>query len=434
MKSGGRRAILALFVFSVILAVPALQSADAAAPAAAPTGALVVTFNISVDQGAADYVQKAAAGAISNHYDMIIIMDTPGGLLNDMLTIVSAVQSVESHGLSVYTYVPSDGMAASAGSYVALSTNAIYMANGSFIGPSTPYIVGGTQSEQQHVQNAMVAYIQSLAAANHYNVSAAVSMAQNNTAYDASTAASIGLATGLAQTFQDFLSIIGFSSAQLHYFGEPIYDMFLSFISNSLVDGLLMVVGFVALAIDMLHRTVFLTVVAAAMIALGFLGAEAIGAPAVAILLLIMSAILILIELKAGHGIFVTGGVAVGLVGTWLLAGNSSGYSPAPYGALSYVLMGVVGGLLVIGFIYLAKIRKVLMSQPKLVDPRRVEGMEGRMLTDVVPGKDGVCVVGSEDWTCFSDTPISRGRVVRVAEYVDGRIRVEAVDSGGGSS
>lgn len=422
---------LILLLAIVLLALPYAQAAGNQAPSSSTTGAIVVTFNIPVDQGASNYVQKAAAAAISNNYDMIIVMNTPGGLLSDMTSIVSSVQGVESHGLSVYTYVPQSGMAASAGSYIAMATDGIYMGNGSFIGPSTPYVIGGTPSEQQHVQDAMVAYMQSLAQAHNYNVTAAVNMAQNNVAYSATDAASIGLVTGLAQTFQDFLGLIGLSSSQLHYYNEPIYDQFLSFLSNSLVDGLLMVIGFVALAIDFLHRTIFLTVIAAVMIGLGLLGAEVIGAPVLAIMLLIMAAILIFVEVKAGHGIFVTGGVAVGLIGTYLLAGNSAGYSPSPYGVLSYALMGGIGGVLIIVFIYLAKIRKILMSQPKLVDPKRVEGMEGRMLTDVIPGKDGVCLIGSEDWTCISNSAISRGAAVRVVEYSEGKVRVEETGNAG---
>ena len=425
------RGILA-FVVLLLLAVQALQAVGGTGSVSSQPGAIVVTFNIAVDQGASNYVQKAAQAAISNHYDMIIVMNTPGGLLSDMLSIVGSIQHVESKGLNVYTYVPVDGMAASAGSYIALSTNAVYMGNGSIIGPSTPYVVGGSQSEQKHIQDAMTAYMAALAAANHYNVTAAVNMAQNNTAYDAAQAASAGLVTGLAQTFQAFLASVGFTGGQLHYFNEPLYDQFLSIISNSLVDGLLIVIGFVALAIDFLHQTVFLSVMAVVMIALGFLGAEAIGAPVVAILLLITAAILIFLEIKTGHGIFVTGGVAVGLFGTWLLAGNSAGYSPSPYGVLSYALMGAVGGLLVIVFIYLSRIRKILMSQPKLVDPKRVEGREGRMLTDVAPGREGVCLIGSEDWTCMSDVSIGRGRQVRVVEYVDGRVRVEELARKGG--
>ena len=85
----------------VLLALPYVQAAAAPSAGSSSTGALVVTFNIPVDQGASNYVQKAAAAAISNNYDMIIVMNTPGGLLSDMITIVNSVQSVVSHGVRV---------------------------------------------------------------------------------------------------------------------------------------------------------------------------------------------------------------------------------------------------------------------------------------------------------------------------------------------
>jgi len=390
-----------------------------------PQGALVINFNVQVDQGSANYVAKAAAASISNHYDLIIIMNTPGGELSDMLSIVSSISKVEQAGLSVYTFVPLDGLAASAGSYIALSTDAIYMSNGSFIGPSTPYVVGGTAVEQQHVQDAMVAYIRALAEEHGYNVTAAVNMAENNTAYDSLTAARIGLITGLAQNFSDFLDIAHLSSLRLHYFSEPLYDSFLSFISNSIVDGLFIEIGLIAAAIDILHRTVLLTVVAAVLIILGFLGAEAIGAPVVAILLLLISALLIFIEAKAGHGLFVTAGVAVGMIGAWLLAGNAEGYSPSPYGITTYIGLAIVGGLLVIAFIYFVKLREAIMRKPKMIDYSRLEGREGTALTEIYPGRPGVCNVAAEDWTCFSDTVIPKGARIRVVKYMDGKLKVE---------
>src|SRR5256886_14723859 len=117
-----------------------------------------------------------------------------------MQQIVNSIQDVQSHALAVYSYVPPVALAASAGSYIALATNAIYIGSGSIIGPSTPFIVGGDPVEQQHVQNAMGAYIRSLAEKNGYNVAAAVDMAANNTAYSALQAASLGLVNGTLET------------------------------------------------------------------------------------------------------------------------------------------------------------------------------------------------------------------------------------------
>src|SRR5256884_2812866 len=118
-------------------------TAVAPRPLASPAGALLVTFDIQVDAGAADYVHRAAQAAIASNQDLVIVMNTPGGLLSNMVQIINSTQEVQNHGLAVYTFVPPAAFAASAGSYIALASNAIYMGEASVIGPSTPYIIGG---------------------------------------------------------------------------------------------------------------------------------------------------------------------------------------------------------------------------------------------------------------------------------------------------
>jgi membrane-bound serine protease (ClpP class) len=355
-------------------------------------------------------------------------MNTPGGLLANMQQIVTSIQGVQSHGLAVYTFVPPVALAASAGSYIALASNAVYMGSGSIIGPSTPYIIGGDPLQLQHVRNAMVAYIRSLAEKNGYNVAAAVSMAQNNTAYSATQAASLGLVTGMRETLDAFLAAVGLGGSPVTRFDEPIYDRFLSFLSDPTVDGLFILIGVIALVLDLFHRTLFLTVAAVIFIALGFLGAQIIGASIVGFLILIVAAALVILEVKAGHGLFAVTGIALGLAGTYLLAYNVQ-YSPSPYGVEQYLLLGGTGGLLIVGFLYLTRIRHALLAQPKLIDPSRIVNMTGRAATDLVPGKDGVANVGAEDFTAQSDTFIPKGSLIRVTGYEEGKIRVTTVSS-----
>ncbi len=424
MARGLLLVLAVLLGLSLALPVGAVRGGPTAS--AAPGGAVVVTFDIQVDPGAADYVQKAAQLAIADQADLVLIMDTPGGLLDSMTQIVASIQSVEAAGLQVYTWVPSGAMAASAGSYIALASNAVYMANSSFIGPSTPYVIGAAPGETEHVVNAMVAYMETLAAANHYNVAAAVDMVENNTAFTGPQAAALGLVTGLADTEPAFLAAVGLRNAALTPYAEPFFDEFLSFLSNPTVDGLFILVGVVALVIDLLHRTLFLTVLGVVLLALGFLGAEIIGASVVGILILIIAAALIFLELKAGHGLFALTGVALGLVGTWMLASGVQ-YSPSPYGLGTYILMGVVGAFTILGFVYLMKIRASIMAQPKLIDAARVVGLTGRAVTDIGPGQEGVCNVGAEDWTAVSEVLIAKGSPVRVKAYEEGKVVVEAV-------
>src|SRR5437763_4962470 len=408
-----------------VLPFSAVASATSLRPLSCPAGALLVTFDIQVDAGAADYVHRAAQAAIASNEDLVIVMNTPGGLLANMQQIVRSIQDVQDARLAVYTYVPPVAFAASAGSYIALATNGIYMGRGSIIRPSTPYVVGRDPSEEQHVQNAMVAYIRSLAEKNGYNATAAVDMAQNNTAYSAVQATSVGLVNGTSETLDAFLTAVGLGSATITRFDEPLYDRFLSFISDPTVDGLFILLGIIALVLDLFHRTLFFSVASVIFIALAFVGAQIIGASIVGLLILIIAAALVILEVKAGHGLFAVSGIALGLAGTYLLAYNVQ-YSPSPYGIEQYLILGGTGALLVVGFLYLTRIRHALLAQPKLIDPSRIVNMTGRAATDLVPGKDGVANVGAEDWTAVSDQFIPKGSVVRVMAVADGKIQVTA--------
>src|SRR5437867_1327961 len=332
----GRTAAIGLCGLLVLLLTALTVSAGTASavvprPLASPAGALLVTFDIQVDAGASDYVHRAAQAASASKQDLVIAMNTPGGLLSNM--------------------------------------------------------------------------------------------AQNNTAFSGTEAAAIGLVTGMAQSLGDFLTKVGLNGVPVTPFEEPLYDRFLSFLSDPTVDGLFILIGIIALVLDLFHRTLFLSVVAVIFIALGFLGAQVIGASVVGILILIIAAALVILEVKAGHGLFAITGIVLGLAGTYLLAYNVE-YSPSPYGVTQYVILGGTGGALVVAFLYLTRIRKALMAQPKLIDPTRIVNMTGRAATDLVPGKDGVANVGAEDWTAQSDQFIAKGTLIRVTGYGDGKIQV----------
>ncbi|MEM2488524.1 MAG: nodulation protein NfeD, partial [Thermoplasmata archaeon] len=81
---------------------------------------LVINFNVQVDPGAVSFFQRSYNYAESNNIPIVIInMNTPGGLLDSMLSIVNLTIEAEKMGITVITYVPPGGMAASAGSYIA---------------------------------------------------------------------------------------------------------------------------------------------------------------------------------------------------------------------------------------------------------------------------------------------------------------------------
>ncbi|MEM0074744.1 MAG: ATP-dependent Clp protease proteolytic subunit [Conexivisphaerales archaeon] len=126
----------------------------------------MIEFTQSVDQGSQTLIQHAIQMAKSlNSKTIIIEMNTPGGLLYNAENIMTEIQNAEAEGINVYTFVLPSGWVASAGSYIAMASNAIYMADGSAIGSATPVVVGGRSLEQNHTESFMISYMISLAEA-----------------------------------------------------------------------------------------------------------------------------------------------------------------------------------------------------------------------------------------------------------------------------
>src|SRR2546428_4624378 len=83
VREPARKAAVAL-VSALVLSIVFSVAAGAATHRvlASPAGAIVVTFNLQVDPGSADYVQPAAQAAIAGHADLIIRLNTPSGILD----------------------------------------------------------------------------------------------------------------------------------------------------------------------------------------------------------------------------------------------------------------------------------------------------------------------------------------------------------------
>ena len=125
---------------------------------------VIADFNVQVDPGSVAFMSRVVSTAQSQNAAAIVVeLNTPGGNLNDMLSIISSITAGNQSGIPIYTFIVPNGLGASAGSYIAMATNRILLAPGSIIGPSTPYIIGGTALEQNHTQAAMLSLLTSLA-------------------------------------------------------------------------------------------------------------------------------------------------------------------------------------------------------------------------------------------------------------------------------
>lgn len=352
---------------------------------------VVIEMDVPIDQGATSLTARAIKSAENSNASAIIInMNTPGGSLNDMISIVD---NINDSTVPVYTYVGNDSGATSAGSYIAMATDKIFMGPGSQIGPSTPYILGGgTALEQNHTTMYAVSFMQALAEEHGRNVTAATQMALYNVAYPYAQALEYHVADASSNSLTQTIAELNLTGASVVTISESPTEQLVSFLSDPTVDGIIIILGIVAIVIDFIHPTVILSIAGAVLIALGIIGTEAIengnGSSAVAVPLVLFaaSAVLIVLELKTGHGFSLLAGVIVGLIGTVLLTYQVP-YSPSPFGDVQYLELGA---FLVIGVflaIYARWVGRAIRQKP-FTGAESLIGKTGIANSDLSPNGD----------------------------------------------
>jgi membrane-bound serine protease (ClpP class) len=357
---------------------------------------------------------------------IIIEMNTPGGLLSDMLSIVSSISAANQSGIPTYTYIVPNGLGASAGSYIAMACNRILMGPGSEIGPSTPIVVGGSALEQNHTQAAMLDYLTSLAEKWGRNATAVFYMVQADEAFSANEAVANHVVNGRAGSLADALSQLGLSANPQETLSENLYEQVISALSNTILDGILFLIGVIAIVIDVYHPTIILTIVGVLAIIAGLIGAEIIDASWLGIVILVIAAALIIAELKLGHGFALIAGVILGAFGIFYLSFGLQ-YSPSPVTGVAelelvlLVVFGVMAGL------YIRWIIGPLRRRSKLTGPEAMLGKIGVAVSDLKP--KGEVRVEGEIWRAESVSgEILKGEQVRAKALKGLIVIVEKAD------
>jgi membrane-bound serine protease (ClpP class) len=366
------RVFILTVVLVLVLAPLALsnhnQLTEVSAQATSNRTVVVIEMDVPIDQGATSLTARSISSAESDNAAAVIIdMNTPGGSLNDMISIVD---DINSSTVPVYTYVGNDSGATSAGSYIAMATDKIFMGPGSQIGPSTPYILGGgTALEQNHTTDYAISFMDALAQAHGRNVTAATQMAAYNVAYSYADALKYHIADASSNSLQQTINMLNLTGASVVTISETPTEQLVSLLSDATVDGIILLLGIVAIVVDFLHPTIVLSVAGAVLIALGIIGTEAIengnGSSAIAVPLVLFAAaaVLIVLELKIGNGFMILSGVIVGIIGTVLLTYQIP-YSPSPFGDAQIVELGI---FLIVGIIlalYVRWVGKAIRKKP----------------------------------------------------------------------
>jgi len=388
-------------------------------------------LNGVVDPFVASYIERGIDRANSGGYTAALItIDTPGGLDSSMRKIIKSILASK---VPVICYTaPSGARAASAGTFIMLSCPINAMAPGTNIGAAHPVGVAGA-IEQGKVTNDAAAFIRSLADRWHRNadwaekavrdsISAPGDQALQQHVIDlrAGNAASLlnlagacypgfppKVSTGLIAQQGRVPTVCG---ADLVPFKMSLGESFFHSIADPNVAFILINIGFLALIAWVFHPGFHVSLavgVIAEVIGLAIL--ETLPVELTGFILLLVSAVLFVLDVKArAHGVLTAGGIATLILGGLLLFNPSV---PSAQVSRPLIVAVAVGA----GLFAFFTLRALLAArgQPVTTGQEALEGSAGVALTDLDPR--GTVRARGETWTADSSgDPIRAGAAVRI--------------------
>ena len=380
-----------------------------------------------VEGGIADAADAGAAA-------VLITLDTPGGLDSSMRQITQAILNAK---VPVIGYVsPQGARAASAGTFILLSTNIAAMAPATNVGAAHPVGLSGAIESEKAVNDA-AEYIVSIANERGRNAQWAESAVRDSVSASAEEALQLGVIDLIAPDVPTLLSDV--SGMTVEVSGRPVtLDLtgatvtqdpmgFLAGFLHGLLDPNLAFIFFwLGLAFIVAEffvpggvvGTLGVLMLVTSLVALGTLPVELIG-----VVLLVASIVFFVLELMhPGVGLPAFAGVVCLVLGGLFLFDTS-----VPGVSVSWWVIVPVAAFAT--FFFLVVIRAAMRLRHKGATTRDQElvGVEGIVLRDLRPR--GVIQIASEQWTAEAVTGTPRkGEHVRVVGRDGLKLKVEPVE------
>ncbi|MCY8205181.1 MULTISPECIES: NfeD family protein [unclassified Bacillus (in: firmicutes)] len=278
----------------------------------------VIPVEKNVEQGLASFLSRSLQDAKEAHADHIILnINTPGGLVKSAIDIADLITESE---IPVTAYV--NKRALSAGAYIALQADNIYMAPGGKMGAAA-IIDGKGNAADQKAESLWLAELEDAAVKNNRDPKYALAMADPDIdakevgapkgdllTLNADKAIDVGYSEGTADNISALVKKLGFDKAHISYAKESFVEKTARWLTNPVIVPILLTIAFLGLTVELFSPGVGIPgTVGFIALLLFFYGHLAAGlAGYETVLLFIAGVILILLE------IFLPGGI-IGLLG-----------------------------------------------------------------------------------------------------------------------
>jgi len=356
---------------------------------------------------------------------LIIVLDTPGGLMESMRTIVKKMLSAE---IPVVVYVaPSGARAASAGVFVTMAAHVAAMAPSTNIGAAHPVTLGGKEQNKtvmEKIVNDTVAFAKAVARKRGRNEKWAAEAVEKSVSITEEEAIELKVIDLISPSLDDLILqlngrkiamdekkslVLNTEDVKINRVSMTWRDRLLDAISHPQIAYLLLLLGMMGIYFEISNPGAILPgVVGGIAIILAFFALQVLPINYAGLALMMLAIILFIAEIKVtSYGLLSVGGVIALLMGSIMLID-----SPAEYLRISWqVIVPAVG--VSAGFFVFAVTMAV---RARLKKPTTgIEGLVGRIgvaACDFRP--DGRVVVYGEIWTAESEDKIRKGDDVEV--------------------
>lgn len=404
----------------------------------------VIPIKDTVEKGLSEFVDRAISEAEDHNADAIIFeMNTPGGEVQAATEIGKRITETN---IKTVTYVNQDAI--SAGSYIALNTDEIFMNQGSRIGASG-IIDGEGNAADEKAQSYWISAMKGAAEKHGRDPIYAMAMADKSIVIPdfkkagvfltltSSEAKDVGYSEGTVSSIEDVLKQLNLEDAHIKHIDESLADKIARFVTNPIVVPILLSIGTLGLIIELYSPGFGLPGFAGiSSLLLFFYGHLVAGlAGYESIILFVIGVLLIILEFFIVGGIAGIFGIIAVIASMFLASGN---IVVIGISLLIAMIIAVVASILLVK-VFGKKMRffkKIILTDSTntesgyVSNQNRTElvGLTGKTLTPLRPA--GMVVVNEERIDVVSEGRfIDKDVLVKVVKVEGSRIVVREIIS-----
>lgn len=418
-------------------------------PASAAGPAYILELDDTIQPASLRYIERGLREAEAANASVVVIeLDTPGGLLDSLRAMTSAILASP---VPVVVYVtPSGARAASAGFFLLIAADVAAMAPGTNTGAAHPVSIGGApqrdddkddkpRADEAPLDKAVkdaAALARSLAERRKRSVELAEQAVVESASFTAQEARARGLIDVIAIDRDELLQQIDgrtitrfdgstqtlqLGDAQVVVLGRTFAERVLTVVASPEIAYLLLMVGAIGILIELTTPGGFVPgVVGTLAVLLGMYGLSVLPVTVTGALLMLVGLGLLVAEVfVTSYGVLAIVGLASFVIGSLILVD-----APVPELQIGPEVV-IPSAIVLAGAIALLAARALRSRhEPVQTGAEAMIGETGDVVDGIAPEHDGRVFVHGELWTASSRLPVAPGEKVRV-DSVDGlRLRV----------